>query len=263
MRRFWRVRASTGASLVLLFLCAGGCTSSFYNWQVRTIATPVAPSFDQAPLETKPVAILPALSMPALRGTEVGLSFIFSQILKTLPPNWTVVGEQDALTGINKHGLGTAYTLMRRDAEDTHLLGHESLRKIGAALGVRYIFQPRLASFRQIMTDRWKIPAFDFRVAQTRSSLLQISLQLWDAETGELIWSSVAEAILANETISQDPVFFEDAARVALGSLMADFLNRRTASIYTPLNDVLDKLVREAVPEEQKSSDSGGDPKKK
>jgi hypothetical protein len=73
----------------------------------------------------------------------------------------------------------------------------------------------------------------------------------------------VAEAVLANEAISQDPVFFEDAARVALGSLMADFLNRRTASIYTPLNDVLDKLVREAIPEEQKSGVSGGDPKEK
>lgn len=263
MRQYCRVRASTGASLVLMFLCAAGCSGSFYNWQVRTIATPVAPSFDQAPLEAKPVAILPALSMPALRGTEVGLSYIFAQILKTLTPNWTVVSEQAVLTGINKHGLGTAYTMMRRDAEDTHLLGHESLRKIGAALGVRYIFQPRLASFRQIMTDRWQVPAFDIRIAQTRSSLLQISLQLWDAETGELIWSSVAEAVLASETVSQDPVFFEDAARVTLGSLMADFLNRRTASIYTPLNGVLDKLIREAIPEEQKSSDSGGDPKVK
>ncbi len=77
MRQFWRVRASTGASLVLLFLCAAGCTGSLYNWQVRTIATPVAPSFDQAPLEAKPVAILPALSMPALRGTEVGIVLHF------------------------------------------------------------------------------------------------------------------------------------------------------------------------------------------
>ena len=181
------------------------------------------------------MAILPALSMPALRGTEVGLSYILAEILKTLTPNWTVVDEQAALTGINKHGLGTDYTRMRRDAEDTHLLDRESLRKIGAALKVRYIFQPRLASFRQIMTERWKFPAFDFRIAQTRSSLMQISLQLWDAETGELIWSSVAEAVLANEAISQDPVFFEDAARVALGSLdgglpqQADSLN-----IYPP-----------------------------
>jgi len=263
MRRFWCVRSSIGASLVLLFMCASGCASSFYGWQVRTTSTPVAPSFDQTPVKGKPVAILPALSTPILRGTEVGLSHHLAQVLKTLTPNWKVVDEQEALTDLNKQGLGTEYIRMRKDAEETHLLDRESLRKIGAALGARYIFQPRLASFTQTMTDRFSVPVAGVRVSQTRSSVMRISLQLWDVESGELIWSSVAETALESEAVSQDPVFLEDAVRVTLGGLMADFLNRRTASKYTPLNEVLNKLVRESIPEEQKNVSSEGEAKVK
>ena len=59
---------------------------------------------------------------------------------------------------------------------------------------------------------------------QTRSSILRLSLQLWDTHTGEPIWSSTAEAILSSEAVLQDPVYLEDAARVALGSVVGDFL---------------------------------------
>lgn len=239
-------------SLMLLFMCGAGCSGSIYNWQVRTTGTAVAPSFDQAPVTEKPVAIFPALSGPILRGTEVALSRHLAKILEKLTPNWRVVDEQSTLTRINTQGLGKDYILLRRDAEDTHLLDRESLRSIGAALGVRYIFQPRLVSFSQTMTQRWKVPGLELRVVETRSSMMRISLQLWDAGSGELIWSSMAESVLANEAVSQDPVFLDDAARVTLGSLMADFLNRRTASQYTYLNETIDTLVRESIPVEAK-----------
>jgi hypothetical protein len=253
------MRASIGANLVLLFITATGCSSSYYNWQVRTTATPVSPSFDQIPTGEKPVAILPALSMPGLRGTEAGLSLILAQILKKLTPNWKVVDEQATLTGINKQGVWTDYIRMRRDAEDTYLLDRDSLRKIGASLGVRYIIQPRLAYFAQSMTERWKVPGFDLRVVQTRSSVMRISLQLWDAESGELVWSAVAESDLASEGVTQDPVFLEDASRVTMGSLVADFLNRRTASHYTPLNESLNQMIGVSTSEEeQKNGSSGG-----
>jgi hypothetical protein len=93
--------------------------------------------------------------------------------------------------------------------------------------------------------------------------MMRISLQLWDAESGELVWSSVAETILASEAVSQDPVFLDDAARVTLGGLMADFLDRRTSSKYTPLNEVLNTLMETAIPAEQKDGRSGGEAKKK
>ena len=191
------------------------------------------------------------------------MSHHLSVILKKLTPTWKVLDERASLTGINTQGLGAEYVQMRRDAGDTHLLNRDSLQKIGAALGVRYVFQPRLASFTQSMTDRFKFPGIDLRVSQTRSSVMRISLQLWDTESGELVWSSVSESYLEGEGVTQEPVFLEDAVRVALGSMMSDFLNRRTASQYTPLNKVLDSLRRESVPTEQSPGSTEADNNKK
>jgi hypothetical protein len=256
MKQFRPGRAFTAASLVLLVLCMAGCGKSIYGWQVRTNSTPVAPSFDRAPIDQMRVAILPTLATGLHQGTAAGMSQYLDQTLKTLTPTWTVVTEQEALTKINTHGLGVDYVRMRSDAEQSHLLIRQPLAKIGAALGVRYIFQPRLASFTQTMTERWKFPGLDLRLVETRSSLLRVSLQLWEAESGELIWSSVAETIMENEALTQDPVFLEDAVRLTFGSLVSDFLNRRTASKYTPLNEVLNTLVQTAIPVEQTNKNS-------
>jgi hypothetical protein len=80
---------------------------------------------------------------------------------------------------------------------------------------------------------------------------MRLSLQLWDGETGELLWASIAETSMESEAISQDPVYLEDIARATLGSIVADFLNRKRASKYTPLNKFLDTLIKEAIPEEK------------
>ena len=83
MRQFWRVRALTGASIVLLFMCMVGCSKSLYGWQVRTNSSPVAPSFDQTPIDGKRVAIFPTLATGPLQGTAVGMSQHLGQTLKT------------------------------------------------------------------------------------------------------------------------------------------------------------------------------------
>jgi hypothetical protein len=44
---------------------------------------------------------------------------------------------------------------------------------------------------------------------------------------------------------------------------MTDFLNRRTGSKYTPLNEVLNTLVQTPIPEEQPNANTGEAEKKK
>ena len=163
----------------------------------------------------------------------------------------------------DRAGLAAKMTVMRNDFEQSNILDQEALRNIAAALGVRYVFQLRLAAFTQTMTDRWKFPALDVRLTQTRSSIMRLALQLWDAETGELVWTSVAETNMANEAISQDPVYLEDIARATLGSMLSDLLNRRTASQYTALNKFLDNLIREAMPEEKEDGETSAEEAKK
>ncbi|WP_455376887.1 hypothetical protein, partial [Petrachloros mirabilis] len=177
---------------------------------------------------------------------EAGMGQYLGDVIKKVVPNLKVIDERQTISFINKHGLTVEYAQMRSNLELTHILDREILRKIGDATGAQYVFQPRLAHFSQTMTDRWTVPAFNFLASQTRSGTIRLSLQLWEINTGELLWSSTAEANLQSEAVNQDPVFIEDAARVTFGSMLADLLNRRTSSNYTPLNQVLDRLIKEA-----------------
>lgn len=228
-----------------------GCSSSLYGWQVRTNSTEVAPSFHPPSLDQDGVAILPAITAPGLRGNEVGLAHYLGQILRKVSPNWKVVSEQETITRINRQGLTGEYTRVRNDYDQSNILDRDALRKFRDTVGVRYLFQPRLAAFTQVMQDRWKFPALDLRLTQTRSSIMRLSLQLWDGETGELVWTSIAETAMESEAISQDPVYLDDIARATLGSMVADFLNRKRSSKYTPLNKFLDSLIKEAIPDEK------------
>jgi|KBSMisStandDraft_5_1062788.scaffolds.fasta_scaffold08303_2 hypothetical protein len=72
---------------------------------------------------------------------------------------------------------------MRNEYEQTTILDRDTLSKIATAINARYVFQPRLVAFSQTMTDRWTVPAFNMRVFQTRSSLMRVTLQLWDTDT--------------------------------------------------------------------------------
>jgi hypothetical protein len=241
--------------MVTLVLILSGCASSIYGWQSRTSSTPLATPFHPDLFEERPVALFPAATIAGLRGNEVAIAYYLYDILHKVTPTWRTVSPKDTVTRINRQGLADGYTKLMLDYEVTNMLNRDLLRKIAAALGVRYVFQPRLAFLIQTMTDRWSVPALDIRVSQTRSSIMRLSLQLWDAESGELVWASAAETNMANEGVSQDPVYLEDIARATLGSMISDLLDGKTASQYTPLNTFLNNLIQEAMPKE-KSSDA-------
>ena len=198
--------------------------------------------------------------MPGLHGNEMPLDHLLGEVLTKVAPQMHVIHSKDSMSQINQKGLAAEYTQMRVDAEQSYVLNRETLRKIGLAIGARYAFQPRLANFIQAMTDRWNFPGLGVMIMQTRSADLRVSLQLWDTKTGELLWVSMAEGTLQSEAASRDYVYFEDAARVALGSMIADLLNRKTASTYTPLNKLVDSLIQIPLPEPKEDGAKTGAP---
>jgi hypothetical protein len=233
-----------------LLAAVTACSPSLYGWTVRTSSTLPSGSFHPWVLEREAVAIFEAYAPGGLRGNELGLAPYLADILTTLTPEFKVVSPRDTASRINTHGLAADYARMRADFEQTNMLEAATLKKLGAAVEARYAFQPRLTAFTQTMTNRWT--PWDLRIVQTRWSILRLSLQLWDTHTGEPIWSSIAEAVLSGEAVLQDPVYLEDAAKVALGGVVADFLRRRTASTYTPLNKAIDSLIRPPPDPEKK-----------
>lgn len=234
-------------ALILIVVLTVGCSSSFLGWHVRTNSSSPSPTFDRAVLTQEPVAIFGALAPPRLLASETGLDTILAQVLKTVAPNFKVITHQKAASLINRNDLANEYTRMRNEALQSHLLDRESLKKMGTAIGTRYVFQPKLIEFMQIVKDRWELPPIALKVSRIRSSIMRLSLQLWDMHTGELLWASTAEATIESEAVGQDPVYFEDTARVAMGSLIADFMRGKTASSYGPLDKIIDQLIETAT----------------
>lgn len=245
----WPAASALWASMLSACFILSGCASSIYGWQVRTSSTPFSAPSEPAVFQQEPVALLPAVTVPALRGNEVALAYYLHEVLHKVTPEWKVVSPQDTVARINGAGLTAEYMRMKAGHEESNILDRDQLRRISAAIGARYLFQLRLAAFTQTMTERWK--ALDVRLTQTRWGDMRLVLQLWDASTGRLVWSSAAETSMQGEGVSQDPVYLEEIARATLIGMMADFLNRRTGSKYTPVNKVLDDLIKEAMPQEQ------------
>lgn len=239
------IRTAARIWWILACLVLTGCGSSLYGWQVRTNSTPIPPSFSPTQVMQGSAAVFGAVTSPALRGNEQTLPYYLIYVLKKLNPHSTVLSPTDVVTRLNRAGLAAAYAQMKIDYEQSSVLERDALRKIATAVGVRYVLTPRLVAFSQTTEDRWTFPPFSFRLTHTRSSIMRLTLQLWDAETAELVWSSAAEATMQNEAFSEDPVYLEDIARVALGSMVADFMNRKTASRYTPVNTFLNNLIED------------------
>ena len=248
--------SATGVGLLFLCLMLSGCAGAEYLWEVRTASTTRPPSFDPAVFEQQPVAVLVALAPPALHGHEVDLTLSLNRILKQIEPTWKLVSPRDAATRINQQGLAAEYTRMRTDYERSDILDRDPLKKIGAALGTRYIFQPRLTAFAQTLYERWEFPGVNVKLLRTRTSILRVSLQLWNAETGELIWTSAAEATFQQEALFNDPVYLQEAGLVTWGSIISDLVQNRTAYRHTPTDAALDALIGLAKVNEDSASES-------
>jgi hypothetical protein len=201
-----------------------------------------------------PIGLLPAVTVPGLRGNEVTLSYFLGEIIGKVAPHWKVVSPQEIIARVNRQRLAPDYMRMRSDYDENNIFDRDQLHKIASAIGVRYVFQPRLAAFSQMMTDRFKFPAFGVLLSQTRSSNMRLLVQLWDTESGELVWASLAETTMQNEAVSQDPVYLEDITRATVASILADLLNGRNISKYTPVDKFIDDLITEAVPKQTSDS---------
>ena len=190
-------------------------------WEVVTESTQKPPAFNLAAMEREPMAILDAHTSAGLSGNELGLALSLKRVVQQMAPTMPLMSPQDAASRINRQGLAPEYARMRVEYAQSNILDRNTLRKVGAALGVRYVFQPRLAAFTQTLYDRWEFPALNIKVLRTRVSILRLALQVWDTETGDLVWASTAEGAFQEEAFTDEPVYLREAGRITWGSIIS------------------------------------------
>jgi hypothetical protein len=74
------------------------------------------------------------------------------------------------------------------------------LRPIGSELGSHYLLLPGLAEFDQTIMDKYDF--LGVKLVRTRVTTLLLWLQLWDTQTGRILWESAGELTAATALLS-------------------------------------------------------------
>jgi len=123
------------------------------------------------------------------------------------------------LSAINHAELARPYSEMFDEYDQTGLLARDVLRKIGEAADVRYVAKLNLGNFEQATSGRAKL--FGVRFLDTRTANIRVHLELWDTQTGGIVWQGNEELTFAEEGVREKPVTFQQVARLASDRLVA------------------------------------------
>ena len=205
------------ASIFLLTSCIG----VFKQWGDETSLSWKASTFNFQSLKGKRIAILDAAVGMGLEGYRHQVSqSLFRSLTKEQRP-FFVSSPQETKSQLNREGLAKAVAAMALDYSQSGILHRGTLNQIADTVGCHYVFQPSMAEFRQALDTRLRF--FGLRVFQTRITNLRLSLQLWDARSGEILWESSGEGTMAGEDIRDVLIPFGDITQKLWTNILSDF----------------------------------------
>lgn len=207
---------------VLIFLLSGvGCSGPLKQASISANEFYKAPYIDG--LNSTHIGFL---TTAVSRGNGLGeyrmaVSDIIEKTFRKDRPGISMVTARETLNRINSSGLTNEYGNMLQSYDITGILDKKVLTRIGEILDVKYIAQPKLSSFTERTSTR--LSAFGLALVSTRETTIKISLQVWDTETGDIVWEGSGQATVAVEAMRAKPVSFEEVAEAASRSLIKKF----------------------------------------
>lgn len=205
----------------VLFLNFLGCGSPLKQINVSSYEFYRSPQVDK--IDGNRIGFLTtALSrMSSLGEYKVTISDIIEKAFQKEKPKINIISSRETINSINTSELTDIYSKMLDYYDTTGILKKDYLWKIGDALKVRYIIQPKLLSFAESISSRFSF--LGLAIVSTRETTVKISLQLWDTVTGNVIWEGSGQATVAIESMRAKPVTFEEVAEAASFSVVKKF----------------------------------------
>jgi len=173
-----------------------GCTP-LYMWDTHVTTTPRRASVGVAELSREPVAMLGPIMPAGFQGFSPFLSRALIAAMSEASPSVRGIPTYETVNMINGQGLAAAYSELISGFVRSGILERERLPKLGSTLGTRYVLLPGLADFNQILIDRFEIAGL--KMVRNRVITLRLWLQLWDTQTGQIVWESTGEVNVASE----------------------------------------------------------------
>ena len=132
------------------------------------------------------------------------VAFVFATTLIEQRPDLNIIPLPQTLSLINNAGLAGDYKEMYKEYRDSGIFSRDTLPKIAATSGMRYLAQLKLAGFSQQSKNRFGV--FGLRLIETKSATVRLFFQLWDAPRGVISWESLEELSWAEDKITENPV---------------------------------------------------------
>jgi hypothetical protein len=225
-----RLKRSLGGAIVAFSgVLLAGC-APLHLWETHTTSTPTPRSLDVTTLARERVATLGLQAPAGLQGFGPSLSHALNTALSAASPPIPAIPEHRTVNVLNEQRLGTDYAELISSFGRSGIFDRERLQRIGAALGSRYVLQPGLVQFNEALIDSFE--AAGFKLVRSRVTTLRLWLQLWDTQTGELLWQSSGETVVAasllaaHRTVPLDEI----AQRPWLRMIQDDLLSEKTGA---------------------------------
>ena len=226
-----RLGRSIPYAMMAIWLWVGaGCAGTQYSWETSTVSTPPSPYFDPLNLTYQPVAVIPVVTPPRLRGYGPGLSLALHDALNESSPVINAIPSHETLNRFNRQGIAEEYILLIRDWDDSGILERTRLKKIGKALGARFVLVPGIAEFQSQMEDRFTFGGL--LLVRNRTLRFRLSMQLWSTTTGELIWESFGGGTMTREVVREGQGLMGALAKIIWATMIQDLQHGKTTTSH-------------------------------
>ena len=207
---------------VFIVVLLPGCDPPYLS-DTYTTSTPEPKSFDTRDLAGMPVVVLAFVAPANLQGFSPTLSHALTGALTDVAPPIREIPTNETLNRLTDQGLATEYADLRAGFARNGMLDRQRLRRIGLGLGPRYVLLPGLAQFDETVIDKFE--AAGIKLLRNRVTTLRLWLQLWDSQTGHIVWESSGEVTTATVFLSaRQTVALERIAKRLLVRMIQDGL---------------------------------------
>jgi len=215
------------AYLTLVVVVLSACDPPYISDNYAT-STPKLSSAHVEELVRAPVVVLGFMSPPGLQGFSPTLSHALSKALAEVVPPIREIPVNETLNRLTDNRLGAEYGELRAGFARSGMLDRQLLRRLGLPLGSRYVMLPGLAQFDEAIID--KVEAVGIKLVRNRVTTLRLWLQMWDCETGHIVWESAGEATTATVFLSpkQTVALEQIATRLLVRMVQDGMLGSRT-----------------------------------
>jgi len=210
------------AFLALVLVLLASCDPP-YLADTYAASTTTPKSFDTSDLARMPVVVLAFVTPGNLQGFSPTLSHALSGALTEVTPPIREIPTDETLNRLTDKGLATEYADLRAGFARNGILDRPRLRRIGSGVGGRYVLLPGIAQFDEQILDKFE--AWGIKLLRNRVTTLRLWLQLWDSQTGHIVWQSSGEVTTATVFLSpKQTIALEQTAKKLLVRMLQDGL---------------------------------------